>query len=55
MTDIGHEPRLEPAEPRAVHQCSECGEPIREGEFAYNFSWGWICETCAANAYEVVE
>jgi len=41
---------------RAVCQCSECGEPIYEGESAYNFpKWGWVCEACNAAAYKVVD
>lgn len=38
--------------PRVIAQCSECGEPIYEGESAYNFlKWGWVCEHCADMAY----
>lgn len=34
-------------EPRAVCSCSECGEPIYEGERALHVTgWGWICESC---------
>ena len=39
-------------EPRVIAQCGECGEPIYEGESAYNFlKWGWVCEHCADMAY----
>lgn len=38
--------------PRVVCQCSECDEPVYEGESAYCFSkWGWVCEHCADMAY----
>lgn len=41
---------------RAVCQCSECDEPIYEGESAYNLpKWGWVCETCMNNSYKVVD
>ena len=47
------EPRLEPVEPKAVHQCSVCDEPIYEGEMAYNIpGYGWICEHCADMPHE---
>lgn len=42
--------------PQSVaHQCSECGEPIYEGESAYHFGFGWICEICVRRAHEVVD
>ena len=48
--------KLEPREPKVAHQCSVCGEPIYEGESAYNIrNFGWICEHCADLAYEVAE
>lgn len=47
------EPDLTPWEPKAVHQCSVCDEPIYEGEMAYNIpGYGWICEHCADMHYE---
>lgn len=56
MCDIGHEPRLEPREPKVAHQCSGCGEGIYEGESAYYIKgWGWMCEQCIASAYKVAE
>lgn len=42
-----------PKQPKAVHQCSVCDEPIYEGEMAYNIpGYGWICEHCADMHYE---
>ena len=56
MIDLGFEPRLEPPESKAVQTCSECGEPIYEGEVAYHFpGWGWVCEGCVRSAMEVAE
>ena len=43
-------------QPKVVCQCSECDEPIYEGESAFCFPrWGWVCEHCADMAYKVVE
>ena len=43
-------------EPRVVAFCSECGEPIYDGESAYCFpKWGWVCEHCADMAYTEAE
>lgn len=44
-----------PENPKVAHQCSECDEPIYEGESAYEFKWGWVCEHCADMAYTVAE
>ena len=45
-----------PKPQKVAHQCSECGEPIYEGETAYSLKWGWVCENCMMNAYvEAVE
>lgn len=55
MEHLTHEPSLTPPEPKAVHQCSVCDEPIYEGECAYNIPhYGWICEHCADMCYEEV-
>ncbi len=56
METLKHEPSLDPPKQRAVCTCSECGEPIYEGESAYNLpQWGWVCEDCMKAAYKVVE
>lgn len=44
-----------PEQPKVAHTCSECDEPIYEGESAYHFKWGWVCEHCADRAYTVAE
>ena len=45
-----------PKPQKAVCQCSECDEPIYEGESAYYLTrWGWVCEACMSAAYKVVE
>jgi predicted RNA-binding Zn-ribbon protein involved in translation (DUF1610 family) len=44
-----------PTQPKVVHQCSECGQPIYDGDSCYAFSWGWICEDCADRAYQIAE
>lgn len=56
MSDIGHEPRLEPPEDEVYCSCNICGESIYYGETAYNLPrWGWVCEGCIRNAMEVAE
>ena len=42
-------------EQKVAHQCSECGEPIYEGEDCYALKWGYVCEACMMNAWEVAE
>jgi formylmethanofuran dehydrogenase subunit E len=44
-----------PEPPKVAAQCSECEEPIYEGEAAFRFSFGWICEHCADRAYQTAE
>lgn len=38
--------------PKVAHQCSCCDEPIYEGERAYEFRFGWVCEDCADKSYK---
>lgn len=55
MEILRHEPKSEPPEPKVACQCSECDEPIYEGESAYLLPrWGWVCEDCMKAAYKVV-
>lgn len=45
-----------PEQPKVAHQCSECDEPIYEGESCFHFPrWGWVCEHCADMAYTVAD
>ena len=56
MTDLGFEPRLDPPEPKAVCQCSVCGEPIYEGEDACHFdNYGWVCLFCVKSSQREVD
>ena len=41
------EPRLDPPEPKVIHQCSWCDEPIYDGEECYDMNpHGWCCKYC---------
>lgn len=43
-------------EPKAVHFCSECGDPIFVGDYALHIvGWGWICEDCVHDKTVEVE
>lgn len=45
-----------PTKPKVVCQCSECDNPIYEGETAYKLPrWGWVCEDCINAAMEIAE
>ena len=53
MYDIGHEPRLDPPEPKAVAVCAECGEIIYEGEIYYHLRDDDYCWDCVMNAARI--
>lgn len=55
MIDIGHEPSLEPPEPRACFCCDCCGETIYEGD-SFCLLHGWrICESCIDDGMMIAE
>lgn len=42
-------------EPKALHFCSECGDPIFVGDYALRVpGWGWICEDCVHDGMEEI-
>ena len=39
------------AEKKVLFICSECGEPIREGERYFHFVFGDVCRECVRKAF----
>jgi len=50
--DIGHEPPLEPPEPKIVDYCDECGGEIYEGSGRYKINGKVYCRSCVEASVE---
>ena len=47
----GHYPHLQGC-PNEEHECDICGEPLKEGETAYDIYGDVMCEKCARSWLE---